>query len=205
VGARKELVWTVTWIYIRRCRKSFHRLFTSKLFTNKVYVQPTYVPRRTAASLVEVIRSYSDFFISHRRARWRPYPLDELSISDVARTDALGRFNDLERLLCIEHDQVRLVQRRTGHLRGWNWACDGIGLEDEDAPNLLTRQPSSVCLRRKAAMEAREREKETEKEGLSRASSVAWKVGARESIMSVGSTGSEGHMDSSIPQSTPKC
>jgi hypothetical protein len=54
-------------------------------------------------------------------------------------------------------------------------------------------------------MEAREREKETEKEGLSRASSVAWKVGIRESIMSVGSTGSEGYMDSRIPQSTPKC
>jgi hypothetical protein len=58
--------------------------------------------------------------------------------------------------------------------------------------------------RRKAAVEAREREKETEKEGLSRASSVASMaaarpsplrreidegVGARESMMRVGALG----------------
>jgi hypothetical protein len=84
---------------------------------------------------------------------------------------------------------------------------------DEDAPNPLTRQLSSVGLRRKAAVEAKEREKEIEKEGLSWVSSVSSKVavrpsplrretdegvGTRESITSVGITGSEGYMDSSI-------
>jgi hypothetical protein len=71
-----------------------------------------------------------------------------------------------------------------------------------------------VGLRRKAAREATEREKETEKAGLSWVSLVASMaavrldplrremdegVGARESITSVGITGSEAYMDSSIP------
>jgi hypothetical protein len=63
------------------------------------------------SKLFEAIRSYSDFVISPGLARWRRYSSNELSISDVARIDALGRFDDLERLHRIEHDQVRLVQR----------------------------------------------------------------------------------------------
>jgi hypothetical protein len=105
------VVWTVAWIYIRRYRKSFHRLFTGKLFTNIIHVQPTYVPRRPALSLVEAIRSYSDFVISHGPTRWRRYSSNELSNSDVTRIDALGSFDDLEHLHRIEHDQVQLVQR----------------------------------------------------------------------------------------------
>jgi hypothetical protein len=63
------------------------------------------------SKLFAAIRSYSDFVISHEPTRWRRYWSNELSISDVARIDALGRFDDLERLHRIDHDQVRLVQR----------------------------------------------------------------------------------------------
>jgi hypothetical protein len=77
-----------------------------------------------------------------------------------------------------------------------------------------------VGLRRRAAVEAKEREKEIEKAGLSWVSSVSSKaavrprpsrremdegVGARESITSMGMTGSDGYIGSSISQSTPKC
>jgi hypothetical protein len=67
VGTKKGVTWTVVvaQICIHCYRKSFYRLFTSKLFTNLIYVQAAYVPRRAALSLIEAICSYSEFVVFH--------------------------------------------------------------------------------------------------------------------------------------------
>jgi hypothetical protein len=69
----------------------------------------------------------------------------------------------------VRHDDGKLLGGGTGLMTGLGWRDS----EDEDAPSALVRQLTSVGLRKKVAKEAREREKEAEKEGLTGASSVA--------------------------------
>jgi hypothetical protein len=206
-------------------RQSTHCLPTSKLFVDIIYAQATYVPRRTALAPREDIRCYSDFVDTRLMSSSAPTSL-ALAHSAASMTSSVSTASNMTKsgLSKGERDTTcRRLRHRDGKL-----LRDGIGPttgfgqsngEDDDAPNPLTRQLSSVGLRRKAAMEAREREKETEKEGLSRARSVSSMaavrpgplrremeegVGGRESIMNVGSTGNEGYTDISVPQSTSK-
>jgi hypothetical protein len=102
VGARKGVVRIAASICVLRYRKSFHRLFTSRLFTDIMYVQAPHVPRRIALTPLEAVRNYSDLVISHERARQRRFPPKELSLSDFARIGVLGGLDGLERLNRIE-------------------------------------------------------------------------------------------------------
>jgi hypothetical protein len=102
VGARKGVVQIAASICVLCHRKSFHRLFTSRLFTDIMYVQAPHIPRRIALTPLEAVRSYPDLVISHGRARQRRFRPKELSLLDFARIGVLGSFDGLERLNLIE-------------------------------------------------------------------------------------------------------
>jgi hypothetical protein len=101
------------------------------------------------------------------------------SVSAVSNKTKSGLCTDKRDTIrrCVRQRDGKLLRCGIGFTTGLGWSES----ENEDAPSPFARHLNSVGLRKKASKVAREREKEAERKGLSRASSVASMVAVRPS------------------------